>query len=358
MTREYYAEQLEALVIQTPTSTTAVNNALASLRNAVETRLEQLRKAVDTLGGDAQQILKDLGWGGVMTGQNWQPHFNFQIHLCKWSEITATAAPARLQYNRGIRKVKDSSGGITRDPDNRQLYPDNQDLDRYVGKYFYELFKADNAPLASVAAVLNQMEDECRETHRVIMSIDYYYDRPLTSLGLHKDTTGNSVFVGLHYDNETTILGPEYIYDFYPMPESKDRYHSPWSKDQNVPYWPTPVAEGLELARASLKETHGTDQDLMEATTMGEKGIVCFVDELIFHATPLTHKRSEDEKRTLFKAFNINGASYEQKKLTTKDTLRRRYSLADMSIQQATSRHNRRSFVRFWAMIEPKAWHV
>lgn len=356
MSAKEIGKVLRQQVVQTPTATKSVKKALDALRNKVEITLPTLYYG--KWWGNYE--VKD--WGGVMNQAT--PRDNFQIHVCKWSDIRKGNQPRPLQYKVGqIRKAKDSSGQLNKSTAERSIWnPADSSLDGFVNDYFYQLLRAEDAPLAAIRDLLDGIERE-QQTHRVVLSIDFYYSRSLAQLGLHKDTTGTTLFVGLHYNNDQTMLGPEYIYDFCPMPKTKQRFHSPWATDEknDVDYWPKDLVDGLEIARGKLEKSEEVEKGLLYATTMPSNGLITFVDELIFHVTPLTRKRGLDDQGTLFQTVNINATEYplpkEQMRLTKPSRLRRQFSEKDMG-GTGTGSSGRRSFVRFWIMVEPKAWHL
>ena len=345
-------------VIATPATADALNDARTAMNATIEKQLEKL----EWWGvGTSFWNYSPSTWGGVVDDES-KPKDNFQVHLCKWEDIEEAASPARLKYKSGIRKVKDS-GGMVSGP-SRQEYPVDTALARLCNSYLMQLFRARGAPLAEMARFVDEIESDYR-THRAVVSVDFYYSRPLTQLGLHKDTTGNTLFVGLHYNNDERIAGPEYIYDFWPKTEKKDRFHAPWSSadEAETTYWPKDLLEGLAQARSALKDQYWDRRDVQYDTAMSQNGLVTFVDELIFHVTPLTRKRTETEKTPddpLFRAVNINGVPYKLDALLDNNSkkLRRTFSTKDIENAKGTSQNGRRSFIRFWVMIEPKAWHA
>jgi hypothetical protein len=162
-----------------------------------------------------------------------------------------------------------------------------------------------HADLALVAAA-------SEENYRAVVSFDYFGSRPLTGSGAHKDTMGNTLFVMLHYNNTETMQGPEYAIDMYPMPvkgkgKSKEvnpvtfakrkklqdaRIRAPWRVIENsggMTFWPPALLHGLELARERLrKEQPG---EIFYSSLIEKKGMVVFVDELLFHITPVLMRR-------------------------------------------------------------------
>lgn len=160
--------------------------------------------------------------------------------------------------------------------------------------------------------------------YRAVVHIDYYATRSTTQVGLHKDTNGNNVFAVLHYINDEPMLGPEYIDDpapirsrengYYPsetwaklaaLPKG-DKYYrqgAPWAKvGESVSEdgetvtsaytWPRPLLQALQKARVPLKDI---TKYKMSYETLPKDGLVTFVDELIFHATPITAHRTDSQ---------------------------------------------------------------
>lgn len=156
--------------------------------------------------------------------------------------------------------------------------------------------------------------------YRAVVHLDYYATRSTNQVQLHKDTNGNNVFAVLHYINDVPMLGPEYIDDPAPIKSREDGYYpkETWAKlpaipngdkyyRQGAPWakvgetvsedgetvtsrytWPTPLLDALQAARVPLKDH---TQYEMSYETLPKEGLVTFVDELIFHATPLTMHR-------------------------------------------------------------------
>lgn len=112
---------------------------------------------------------------------------------------------------------------------------------------------------------------------RIVVDVDFYYERPADAVGFHKDTVGRSLFVNLNFNNSSPIMGPEYILN------------------------PPPIAEHDVHTSSKLPEIfkrHLTDQRVrlgeatkIVATRVPPYGIVSFVDELIHHSTPYKEHR-------------------------------------------------------------------
>lgn len=112
---------------------------------------------------------------------------------------------------------------------------------------------------------------------RIIVDVDFYYERPKDAVGFHKDTVGRSLFVNLNFNNETDIVGPEYILNPPPI----------GAHDKHIaPKLPEPFLRDLVSERQRL----GAPTEI-GATMVKPKGIVSFVDELIHHSTPYLDHR-------------------------------------------------------------------
>jgi hypothetical protein len=248
---------------------------------------------------------------------------------------------------------------------------------------------------------------------RSVVHIDYYATRSTTQIGLHKDTNGNNVFAVLHYLNDEPMLGPEYIDDpapiktivegyyddrhFAPIDDKFRRQSAPWAKIKKAQWvqqewrmvrqenctWPTKLLDALHYARHSTKDL--TSRGKMAASILPKDGLVSFVDELIFHATPIEGYRvdpdtvSEDEKAAALRSVNAgvtvvsmlyDGQQFSgslnlfgQKDYATR--IKRRMSAhydngvhleTNLAIPGATSGGVRR-FFRLWICLMPDNWY-
>ena len=367
-----------------------------------ETREVPIGEAIEE---DEKQLEKH-GWYSILDRHTLLPRQNFQIQNCKWSDLVAWSKeeiqhpPRRVLYDfdkdimlkRGdsggdfkaegkeFKKASDIGGSESK-PDPRSLiydpvgyFPVKWDakknhlvgvLDEVAAEYLEEVFLADSAPLRKLGEVFDYIDHHYGKTHRVILSLDYYRERPQDAWNLHKDTTGTTLFVGLHYDNEKKMLGPEYVHDLLsheqsPIPRGKG---SPWhtyDKNNEKTWWPKEIIQALEAARGELRE--GEKDDEMNYSYIEPMGMVYFVDELIFHTTPLAGRRDNfsNQPKAQFEVVRVSGHPTGAEKImqSHKNRFERRYSQEDIKFQQVTSENNKRSFVRLWAMIEPKVWHV
>lgn len=115
------------------------------------------------------------------------------------------------------------------------------------------------------------------EEWRIIVDVDFYYQRPAKSIGFHKDTVGRSLFVNLNFNNEQEIMGPEFILN----PPGIDKH------DQHI---------ATKLPRVFLDDLVSERQRLglpseISNTRIPAHGMVSFVDEMIHHTTPFLGHR-------------------------------------------------------------------
>jgi hypothetical protein len=375
MNAQAIAQVLADNVIVTPNTgnaQSAVNKAVAALRDKVERKLQELETRVVNGSGVKPK------WAGVIDNfrdRQYDILPQFQVQVVKWSDLVR-GKTRRVEYKTGqIAKTHDSSGEMSRAlSDLHSQYPKDKDVSRngqvgkLVNKYFTELFISNGAPLRPMGRLLEALDRQYFGRYAVTLSLDYYYTRPLTALGLHKDTTGNTIFVGLHYNNPATIVGPEYMYDFWPQFDQRaySPHHRglPGGADDGVYFWPKRLRDGLELARQALRDDNQGEKDLLRVSTLPANGLVAFVDELLFHQTPLTRSRkSGDEGKFSDVVFNQHTIRLAdvlgEDENNQPRRLRRQFSISNMEEywqNRATSGGGRRSFVRFWAMLEPVQW--
>ncbi|HKP98199.1 MAG TPA: hypothetical protein VJ385_20885 [Fibrobacteria bacterium] len=234
---------------------------------------------------------------------------------------------------------------------------------------------------------------ESQDGYRAVVHLDYYATRSTTQVGLHKDTTGNNVFAVLHYINDDPMLGPEYIDDPAPIRTANEGYYydrywsaigddyyrqaAPWAilKD-GMCTWPDALLEGLQIAReAGGSKSRGK----MACSILPRDGLVAFVDELIFHATPIEGHRVDDTSDEAVRylsagvtVVSLMKAGVDPGKLNifgTKsyaDRIKRRLSATydkgthlqtGLTIPGAKS-GGVRKFFRLWICIVPEHWYT
>lgn len=211
--------------------------------------------------------------------------------------------------------------------------------------------------------------------YRAIVSVDYYSSRPLNSNNLHKDTAGCTLFVALHYVNRDRMLGPEYVNDRWRMgsdhnslfpaaPGQAKRYKAPWTRTKEGVtgeyFWPKQLIEHLETARRSINKQ---PDDTLQYETLAPYGLVSFVDELVYHATPFEKNRREvassrklfesvmleTQEKDLFPAAPNGGHRLERAMSTDLDA---RKAMPTQTGGEAT-----RCFLRLWMSVVPKEWY-
>jgi hypothetical protein len=152
--------------------------------------------------------------------------------------------------------------------------------------------------------------------YRAVVSVDFYNSRSLNAVGAHKDTTGNTLFVALHYRNPQRMAGPEYIIDRWPIPAAdgvteyfktarpERRTAAPWAYGPKpLTFWPRKLLQALEEARAQLAKDHADIR--FESSVLGPYGLISFVDELIYHLTPLREHRQSGGSYDGFNSVGI-----------------------------------------------------
>jgi hypothetical protein len=296
---------------------------------------------------------------------------NSQLHVCTWSDL-CVKRPNRLKYHvpapekhigQNITKTRDSGGAFAGRPPESPDLGDGSLVRVRVIDYLYGLFCAPGAPLRAIGDMLDQLDVQFRPLYRVTLSCDFFCVRPLEELGFHKDSTGNTLFVGLHYNNTDKLVGPEYLYDFWPRWKARDEDErfSPHTVgkrefDKGMTFWPQALREAVEVARTQLELQHGNDQDLVHVAKMDPLGLISIVDELVYHQTPLTRSRKDGDDYGGFLAR----LSPKLRNVKDKPQLRRQFSLDNMEDfwkDLGKGGQKYRSFIRHWVMIEPVAWH-
>ncbi len=203
---------------------------------------------------------------------------------------------------------------------------------------------------------------------KVVISLDYYSDRSTDSNILHKDTAGITLFVALHYVNPLDMLGPEYIHDKWPLASvgtspkhnftpaepkgTSKRFHTPWTQWRGSYYWPRALLKELEAARDELP-----DDKTLHHVELHPYGLVSFVDELVYHATPFNKSRTQEDLTRLFQDVTFSGNKYSILPPTLKRTLSKALEVAPQSVPGMTGGASKRCFIRLWISICRKSWY-
>jgi hypothetical protein len=143
--------------------------------------------------------------------------------------------------------------------------------------------------------------------YKALVHLDYYATRAVDQVGLHKDTTGHNVFAVLNYINDDPMLGPEFIDDPAPIKSRNPGWYrddiwanlpgylrsgAPWAEiDTDTWVWPEAMLRALQWVRWYQKSEESKGK--MAASILPKDGLVSFVDELIFHATPIAGHRTD-----------------------------------------------------------------
>ena len=112
---------------------------------------------------------------------------------------------------------------------------------------------------------------------KIIVSVDYYKNRPKSAIQLHKDTRGYTLFISLNFNNKEEQMGPEYILN----PPAIGQH------DSNINHsLPVVFIEDIIDLRGKVDITK------IRNIRLPENGVVSFIDEFIHHSTPLLQRRS------------------------------------------------------------------
>jgi hypothetical protein len=134
-------------------------------------------------------------------------------------------------------------------------------------------------------AYLKSNEMLNQKDYSIKVDVDFYYSRPKNAVGFHKDTTGRTMFVNLNFNNESDMLGPEYVLNPSRIPS-----HEQHIQGKHL----LKFQQHLDNANSVL----GSPQ-LIEATVVKSNGVVSFVDELIHHSTPYPEHRGITREQLL-----------------------------------------------------------
>jgi hypothetical protein len=262
--------------------------------------------------------------------------------------------------------------------------------------YLWELITVEMAD--EMALVQEALQGEA-DYYRAVVQVDYYAFRTLKNIGLHKDTVGNTLFVALHYINEEQMQGPEYVDDPAPM-RPKDghgfyndrvylttvgdeqRRGAPWAKVADVSdrpkyVWPDDLLRALQAVRKPPDEA-----DYLDTATLPPNGLITFVDELVFHATPSPMLRKDvsdlepdataERQRHINSGVSIPGTGDPAAspphlnvfgERTFQRRIRRRLSEAlarGETLPSSTGSSDptsKRKFWRVWLSVVPKHWY-
>lgn len=126
----------------------------------------------------------------------------------------------------------------------------------------------------------------------VCIDINYYYNRPMGdsgTLGMHKDTGGDNLFVNLVFDNKEETPATEWTQDREPIVGEKLRV---MKETHEVP---DEMLEAIQQAKTGLGEdgTRAKGKERIKGGVMPKLAYLSWVDELAWHATPTLAKRKK-----------------------------------------------------------------
>lgn len=254
----------------------------------------------------------------------------------------------------------------TVDPPILQLGQHSDHVQKSLVKYL-RLLLGEEGELKEQAALAASI---CQSTsgYTPVVTVDYYTWREASNVSLHKDTMGFTLFVALHYLNPDRMLGPEYVLDRKPVEAkskeksdeglrnphwkgpwltSSKRSSAPWAKDGSKTNWPDVLLKGLAEARRTLPNPKKID---LEYCTISPYGLICFVDELVYHTTPLAMQR-KDWYTDPFTEVKTGGTH-----TLYRNKLQRRISLdhGNKPLPSKTGGMKQRAFLRLWISIVPE----
>jgi hypothetical protein len=125
----------------------------------------------------------------------------------------------------------------------------------------------------------------------VDISVNFYNNRSAedATLGFHKDTSGDNLFVNLIFNNKLPILATEWVVDQRKMKAAKKRKMNKYMGSDEV-------ADAINATRTSIVNLEYLPQgtNIIEGgVETGEAGFVSWVDELIWHSSPYARSRTK-----------------------------------------------------------------
>ncbi|HWB98911.1 MAG TPA: hypothetical protein VG672_19515, partial [Bryobacteraceae bacterium] len=137
----------------------------------------------------------------------------------------------------------------------------------------------------------------------VDVEVNFYPNRGLedVALGLHKDTDSRNLFVHLIFNNLEATPATEWTQDREPpsTPRAKELRRLPQK-----------VNRDLQGARGQLGGIDKPGKERFEGGLAPPNAYVSWVDELVWHSSPMLGHRSRLSKDDVLKEFNTKGTSY------------------------------------------------
>lgn len=131
-------------------------------------------------------------------------------------------------------------------------------------------------------------------THRVVLVLEQQFGRSAEYLQFHQDTSGDALFSNLIFRNAAGLPAPEWSPNLQPMPNGKRTLVS-----RN---WPPELLTQIEQERARLGALPHRDLGI-EGGTLPADGFVSWLDELVWHTTPVLENRPRYSLSTVEKVL-------------------------------------------------------
>jgi len=121
------------------------------------------------------------------------------------------------------------------------------------------------------------------DRHGVVLVVETEFGRQSDELKWHKDTEGDALFSNLVFRNNPGLPATEWSLDLQPMPPDK--------RAVLARNWPPALLHELDEARRQLAQTPAGAMTI-EGGTLPSDGAVSWVDELVWHSSPVLAHRS------------------------------------------------------------------
>jgi hypothetical protein len=352
------ADALVEHVVETHTTTAETNKKLKELT---------IRMGMFFASGTAHRLRQTdpAIWGSYVTPDN-KPVDNVRIATIDLDSITGGGSVVFLKQSAIDPRHNDGGGTNKSFSASPPVTKFNPAIVTSLVDYLRQLLGTELKDIVEVTKAAAASGNK----RRSVISLDYYSNRSTVTSNLHKDTMGITLFVALHYLNPTQMLGPEFIYDKWPLkvlqgegkynfspfqqPDTDKydgRFQAPWKKIREHYFWPRQLLKDLEEARAQLP-----DDRTLHHVNLGANGLITFVDELIYHATPLNRSRTAQDLDERFKSVKFGGFDFhvvpDKLKRSVSFSLQRGEQLPSITGGAAT-----RCFVRLWISVCDRDWY-
>lgn len=129
---------------------------------------------------------------------------------------------------------------------------------------------------------------------RVRVRIDAQLGRQRDRLEFHKDADGHILFNNLLFRSDAALLATEWSFDLQPMAAARAAALRQ--------AWPAGLPSGIEQARATLRTAHPAPR--IEGGVLPADGAVSWVEELVWHATPVAARRPVLQRTEVLAVLN------------------------------------------------------